>query len=159
MSKARQFQVASGGPHVHDDGRSYKVGMIVKSDHDLVKMFPNKFTEVGVLPVPSTALLDRGDALEDVISEKRAQKIREQQADEDLSDGGVAAAKKSAKVAAAARGLDVTKHFPKAADEGFTVCKREKLYHVYEGDSTDPINKKALAKDEVESFVEKHLDE
>lgn len=149
-----RFQLISKGTHSEGD-KTYKHGDVFKSPHDLDKMFANKFRRVGELAAPDLSIVDP-----DLAGQKRAAAAAHVQAQIDNEDeGGVATKtiKIAKKTAADARGIKVTKKFNLA--DGFEVFKRDEAYHVYHGDSTDPINPKGLKKTQVEQAVTDYLEE
>lgn len=159
-----RFQLLTGSYH-SADGRSYKRGDVVTSKEDLAKRWVNMFARVGV-PLPNADLVQV--SIDDVLAEKKAAKLAAQMAGAYEGEGddedGKAPEDKPKKAKAkpdaallAARGVDSTTKFDGVAENGFVVCKREKRYHVYEGDATKPLNPEGLKESQVAEFVKDWL--
>lgn len=118
-----------GGNH-DENGVIYVKGDIIESDRDLDEMFTHKFQRVAEAPPePKRKKLK--------VKKKSTAKPPQEPADK--------------------RGVDVTEEFDPG--EGLKIFRRGSKFHVYEEDSTDPLNDKGLNKVDVESFVEDYLEE
>ena len=131
----KRFKVL-GGDH-SEDGTTYAKGEVVTTERPLDKMFMNKFER-----------LRKG-------KKDKKKKKAETKAKVKLSLSSVPPASSDTP----ARGKDVTAEFEGVQKEGLHVFKRGSWYHVYDGESTTPLNEKALKKGGVEEFVTAHLEE
>lgn len=128
----------------HREGRTtYKSGDIISSDHDLVKAFKGKFIKVPhaeaapapvVTPAPTAA--------------KPAQPVLKVHTnpttEPDTSN----------------RGKDVTKDFKEAVKNHYLVFKRSWSHTIYNPDDmANPLNKSALKKKDVDTFIKKFVEE
>lgn len=147
-----KFQLLTSEHHDMTVKKIYKKGDIIKSQDDLVKMFPNKFAKVG-LPIPDETIVDA--SLDELVAERRRAKIREQMAE--VSSGKQTRKGVSTDVEADARGVDVTSKFKQF--DGFVVFQRDTKFHIYKGDSTKPINDKGLKEGAVEEFLTGFLED
>jgi len=146
-----RFEHLGGGSHHHTDGKEYTKGDILVTEWDLEKAFPGKWRRIEEVVVSPPA--SPPPAPPPVLVKSAAPPTAVPVPGE---KGKVKIALK-APSAADARGDDVTKEF--SVDKSFKVFQRGEVYHVYEGDKTEPVNKKALKKAEVEPTVKKYLEE
>ncbi len=138
------------GQHVQD-GRSYNAGDVIESDVNLSAVFRGKFELVQepLLTVAAPAPTPEKK------QEKEPEPEPEPDADEQDAEGEEA---KEEEESEPLEGKDVTASFKIAVDEDFQVIENEQGFWVYDADEPDTVlNKEALKKTQVRSFIRNHL--
>lgn len=129
------------GQHTHY-GVVYGKGDIVEDDEDIRLKWKNKFRRVDAPDPPS--------------KKRKKRKKGKGRSKPTITAKRPAKTAKDA-TAATARGKNVTSDF-ETAPEGLQVFQRGIKYHVYEGGETKAVNKKGLAKDDVEAFITDYME-
>ena len=144
------FKLKKGcGQHV-EKGRTYKAGEEVESEHDLVRMFPEKFELVpGQISVPAVPEIPAPITVKgSVDSENERPTLPKSTSDEDE--------KPKKKTKGSKHGKDVTDDFPTAEGFGFKIYEKGGWFAVVDANDGAVINKKKLRKDGVETFLEEY---
>lgn len=173
IKQTRKFVVLVGSHE--QNGRIYRKGDIVSSQHDLDAQFVNKFREMDAgTPISGGAVLNDGTrpnpldapgattlangsagtnpattpntANADVTTPAKGTEA----GDDDEKDGDRTAT-------ATAQGVDVTEKFPKAKEQAFKVFKAQGQYHVYDEDDLDKPLVSGLKKAAVGPAIEELL--
>lgn len=127
-----RFEVL-GGNHAHHDGKLYEKGDIVEDTAHLDKIFRCKF--------------------------KRLHEFEQPQASVAVLEKPKSKAKDPADQTKDARGAVVTDEFEVDSALGLVVCRRGRWHHVYQGDTTTPLNDKGLSAELVGPFLKAYLEE
>lgn len=153
---------AGAGPHADKkNGKDvvYRQGDLIESDRDLRELFPSKFVRVmgsgEVVEYPKDDLIElepkqAGEEDIEVPDEIPAPKV--------LKTSLKASKKAEDSKTSASLGTNVTKKFPRAEEEDFSVFSKGGEFFVTEAD--DPgkaLNDQPLKKKDVQPFIEKYL--
>jgi hypothetical protein len=122
----------NGGDHV-EAGVTYKKGDVFESDRQMDKIFLHKFERV-YDEAPKQLKLGK----------KKGKAKKTPEKPQSPSDK---------------RGVDVTDQFEGFEEDGYKVFRRGTKFHIYEGDSTDPVNDKGLKKVDVSDFFDEDDEE
>jgi hypothetical protein len=146
----------------HADGKG--AGAFIMTQHDLQKMFPNKFERVESLPESATPKQSKRDAY-DAIAEAQAAEAREQAAKKTPSSDSTSDTPASSDAPdldfgdedeEVDWGENITDEFRLAVDKGVLVYKDGRVYNVFASEaSVEPLNAAPLtSKDKVKKFLE-----
>lgn len=153
-----KFQVVAGF-HVDEDGRKYGKDDVVESPHDLTATFRGKFRKLDLTPMtdfrppqaPPIAYSDRPLTAAQTAPVAPRQGSPGMASQPDETDGAGAPHDE-------ALGEDVTKRFPKAAEQDYKVFKKGPKFFVYDADEPGKaINPDGAKRDEVDTIIEKDL--
>lgn len=151
-----RFKLIAGTSNIF--GETYKRGDIIDTPVDLTKMFRNAFVQVHSDPTPALRTLPvKAEASEPVQPPVKATPSSlatpaTSQADEDPAEKDPVSTPKP-------RGRDVTKSFPKALEEDYSVFQVNKLYFVYDNDDfSKSVNDKGISKSKVDECIVNALD-
>lgn len=134
-----KFKVKSG-VHADENGIVYQKGEMVKSNHDLASMFPNKFVLAEVEKVKSTKP-QRQVEIPPVLPPQVEGTEDEEEVDDEVNF----------------LGTDVTSDFKLAQELGFKVFKNENGFNVVSEDDTEVVLNHAIlrTKQTVNKFIQK----
>ena len=132
-----------GGSHQTRSGENVPHGAIVKTEEDLVSIFPDKF-----------------ELVPESVAEENTSKTKTCTAGgvepETTSDGGTAGGVEPETETKLEGFTDVTNDFPVAKEADLSVKRNKQGWHVFD-EGTEPANEKALKKKEVGPFLDEYL--
>ena len=149
-------KLIAGGKHVEDNGKEYQKGDVIKTTHDLVKLFPNKFELISEDPSVDVGSPDIP------LPKKNKGKGKIAKDGEDVDSSSSPSKKKSEKKTKKIRtpkspsphGKRVNKRFSGAREIGVQVFVKDNWYVVTDKSDGELLTDKKLRKNQVQELLD-----